>query len=124
MARLAFIDVTLSIFVIFTIMIISFPLLSHPISSCNGGCRDLNDCEGQLICINGRCNDDSDLGTRICKRTPSPAPGGGGGGGGCDQYGALTCNGGPSECDDRYHDNSELIVALSTGWFDNRWRGA
>ncbi|XP_048136944.1 kiwellin-like [Rhodamnia argentea] len=25
--------------------------------------------------------------------------------------------GGPSECDDSYHKNSELIVALSTGWY-------
>ncbi|KAK3411623.1 hypothetical protein EUGRSUZ_I00364 [Eucalyptus grandis] len=27
--------------------------------------------------------------------------------------------GDPSECDRQYHDDSELIVALSTGWFDN-----
>ncbi|KAL5764018.1 hypothetical protein ACOSP7_016370 [Xanthoceras sorbifolium] len=26
--------------------------------------------------------------------------------------------GGPSECDEQYHDNTELIVALSTGWYD------
>jgi hypothetical protein len=26
--------------------------------------------------------------------------------------------GGPSECDGRYHTNSELIVALSTGWYN------
>ncbi|KAI6695794.1 hypothetical protein NL676_023504 [Syzygium grande] len=24
---------------------------------------------------------------------------------------------GPAECDDSYHENSELIVALSTGWY-------
>jgi|UniRef100_A0A2N9H9P9 hypothetical protein len=27
--------------------------------------------------------------------------------------------GSPSECDDKYHDNSERVVALSTGWYDN-----
>ncbi|EXC22900.1 hypothetical protein L484_007509 [Morus notabilis] len=140
MARFAFLDVSLSL--IFNILI-SQSLPSHAISSCYGSCRDLNDCEGQLICINGKCNDDTDLGTRICRRTPAP-------GGGCKQYGTLTCDGntyptyrcsppvtsstqakltnndfseggdggGPSECDDRYHSNSERIVALSTGWYD------
>ncbi|KAH1222199.1 Kiwellin [Glycine max] len=24
-----------------------------------------------------------------------------------------------SQCDEQFHDNSELVVALSTGWFDN-----
>uniref|UniRef100_A0A0D9VIQ6 RlpA-like protein double-psi beta-barrel domain-containing protein n=1 Tax=Leersia perrieri TaxID=77586 RepID=A0A0D9VIQ6_9ORYZ len=27
--------------------------------------------------------------------------------------------GGPSECDDDYHQNTELVVALSTGWYAN-----
>ncbi|EXC22905.1 hypothetical protein L484_007514 [Morus notabilis] len=143
MARLAFLDVSLS-FLLFIIMISTLPLPSHAISSCNGPCRDLNDCEGQLICINGKCNDDPDIGIRIC---PFPAPGGGG----CKQYSTLTCNGrtyptykcsppvtsstpakltnndfsagwdggGASFCDGKYHSNSERIVALSTGWFDN-----
>ena len=26
--------------------------------------------------------------------------------------------GGPSECDGRYHSNSDLIVSLSTGWYN------
>ncbi|KAF8013153.1 hypothetical protein BT93_I1127 [Corymbia citriodora subsp. variegata] len=30
--------------------------------------------------------------------------------------------GGPSECDNRYHSNDTPVVALSTGWFDNRSR--
>ncbi|EOY34419.1 hypothetical protein SCA6_010004 [Theobroma cacao] len=30
--------------------------------------------------------------------------------------------GDPSECDRKYHNNSELIVALSTGWFKGRSR--
>lgn len=62
------------------------------LSSCNGPCQTLNDCSGQLICINGKCNDDPDVGTHICS-------GGGGGspsppsGGSCQPYGTLTCNG-------------------------------
>ena len=27
--------------------------------------------------------------------------------------------GNPSECDNKFHDNSERVVALSTGWYDN-----
>ncbi|GMN24891.1 hypothetical protein TIFTF001_000728 [Ficus carica] len=71
---------------------ISLPLLSHAISSCNGPCRDLNDCDGQLICINGKCNDDPDVGTHICGKNPPPPPSGGRGSG-CSQYGTLTCGG-------------------------------
>ncbi|KAL6276154.1 hypothetical protein ACE6H2_019755 [Prunus campanulata] len=28
----------------------------------------------------------------------------------------------PSECDGKFHENTELVVALSTGWFDNKAR--
>lgn len=96
---------------------------SNAISSCNGPCISLNDCDGQLICIGGKCNDDPDVGTNIC--------GGGGGGGsspppsGDSTPAMLTLNdfseggdgGGPSECDEQYHDNSEPIVALTTQWY-------
>ncbi|XP_059291794.1 kiwellin-like [Lycium ferocissimum] len=105
---------------IFTIFISS----SNAISSCNGPCNSLNDCSGKLICIKGKCNDDPDVGTNTC----------GGGGGGSSPSppgptgstpGHLTLNdfseggdgGGPSECDEQYHDNSEKIVALSTSWY-------
>ncbi|KAG6742278.1 hypothetical protein POTOM_055568 [Populus tomentosa] len=50
---------------------------SHAISSCNGPCNTLNDCDGQLICIKGKCNDDPDVGTHICKgggSSPSSLP--------------------------------------------------
>ncbi|CAN1237082.1 Putative ripening-related protein 2 [Linum grandiflorum] len=30
--------------------------------------------------------------------------------------------GGPSECDNKYHSDEELIVALSTGWFERKRR--
>ncbi|XP_007051842.2 PREDICTED: putative ripening-related protein 1 [Theobroma cacao] len=30
--------------------------------------------------------------------------------------------GAPSECDNKYHKDSELVVALSTGWFNNKKR--
>ncbi|KAK9002986.1 hypothetical protein V6N11_060560 [Hibiscus sabdariffa] len=130
----------------FLFFIISSPLLSNALSGCNGPCRDLNDCSGQLICINGKCNDDPDLGTHICHgSTPSPPASGN-----CQPSGSLRCGsqtyptytcsppvtsstrakltnndfsqggdgGGPSECDEHYHENSELIVALSTGWYN------
>ncbi|KAH7542663.1 hypothetical protein FEM48_Zijuj02G0098000 [Ziziphus jujuba var. spinosa] len=132
--------------------IISFPLPSSAVSSCNGPCRTLDDCEGQLICINSKCNDDPDVGTHICSggggSTPSPPSGGGGGT--CQASGTLNCKGksyptytcsppvtsstkakltnndfseggdggGPSECYNRYYENSERVVALSTGWYN------
>ena len=125
--------------------LISLPPPGASISSCNGPCRDLNDCDGQLICIKGKCNDDPEVGTHICRgTTPSPQPGG------CKPSGTLTCRGkshptydcsppvtsstpakltnndfseggdggGPSECDESYHSNNERIVALSTGWYN------
>ncbi|XP_054813859.1 kiwellin-like [Prosopis cineraria] len=124
--------------------VISLPLLANAISNCGGSCATLNDCAGQLICINGKCNDDPDVGTHTCS-------GGGGGGGTCQPSGTLTCRGksysqyrcsptvtsstqailtlndfseggdggGPSECDERYHSNSERVVALSTGWYNH-----
>ncbi|PRQ30223.1 putative rlpA-like protein, double-psi beta-barrel [Rosa chinensis] len=134
---------------------ISIPLpYSTAISSCNGACKTLNDCAGQLICINQKCNDDPDVGTHICGRgggggsSPSPSPNN------CRPFGTLVCKGksypkyscsppvtsstkalltlndfseggdggGPSECDEQYHPNSERVVALSTGWFDNKSR--
>ncbi|KAI6685824.1 hypothetical protein NL676_031737 [Syzygium grande] len=125
---------------LFAVHVLFFSSPSHA-SSCNGPCQTLDDCDGQLICINGRCNDDPEVGTHVCGHSP-PSPSGGG----CQPYGTMQCHGksypkydcsppvtsstratltnndfskggGPSECDDRYHKNSELIVALSTGWY-------
>ncbi|XP_078442492.1 kiwellin-like [Wolffia australiana] len=119
------------------------PLPAAALSSCGGPCRSLNDCQGQLICISGKCNDDPDVGTHICGRS-------GGSGGGCGQSGSLVCDGvsyptytcsppvtgatqalltnndfseggdggAPSECDGQYHSNAERVVALSTGWYN------
>ncbi|CAI9105027.1 OLC1v1003856C1 [Oldenlandia corymbosa var. corymbosa] len=133
-------------FILFSLLIVSLPFLATA-ASCGGSCRDLNDCDGQLICINGKCNDDPDVGTHIC-RSGTP-PSGGGGGGSCQPSGSLTCagvtkptytcsppvtgstsailtlndfsaggdGGGPSECDNMYHSNTERVVALSTGWY-------
>ncbi|KAJ9178087.1 hypothetical protein P3X46_009999 [Hevea brasiliensis] len=126
-------------------MIIFFPPPSNAISSCNGPCRTENDCSGQLICINGKCNDDPEVGTHTCSGS-NPAPPSNGD---CKPYGTLRCNGksypkyscsppvtsstkasltlndfskggdggGPSECDDKYHEKTERVVALSTGWY-------
>ncbi|MBA0690916.1 hypothetical protein Goari_008567 [Gossypium aridum] len=130
---------------VFFFFIIYSPLFSNALSDCNGPCRDLNDCSGQLICIDGKCNDDPDVGTHICRgSSPSPPTGN------CQPSGSLQCQGqiyptykcsppvtastkakltnndfsqggaggGPSECDEQYHSNSERIVALSTGWYN------
>ncbi|OAY38048.1 kiwellin [Manihot esculenta] len=126
-------------------VIISLPPPSNAISSCNGPCRSENDCSGQLICINGKCNDDPEVGTHICTGG-SPAPPSNGD---CKPYGTLRCKGksypkyscsppvtsstkasltlndfseggeggAPSECDESYHAKSERVVALSTGWY-------
>ncbi|GAU15684.1 hypothetical protein TSUD_109420 [Trifolium subterraneum] len=69
-------------------IIINIPFLTNAQSSCNGPCNTLNDCSGQLICINGKCNDDPDVGTHICSGTPSPPSGGGGS---CQSSGTLIC---------------------------------
>ncbi|KAJ1425928.1 RlpA-like domain superfamily [Sesbania bispinosa] len=137
--------------------IINPPFLTNAVSSCNGACNTLDDCTGQLICINGKCNDDPEVGTHICSNggATSRSPGGGATSppyvsGNCQSSGTLECRGksypqyrcsppvsfstpailtwndfseggdggGRSECDDRYHDKSERVVALSTGWYN------
>ncbi|KAH1073679.1 hypothetical protein J1N35_026007 [Gossypium stocksii] len=37
-------------------------------------------------------------------------------------FGPKEDGGGPCECDNNYHKDSELIVALSTGWFNKKKR--
>ncbi|EXC22902.1 hypothetical protein L484_007511 [Morus notabilis] len=98
-----------------------------------------------LICIKDQCNDDPDVGTHICAGNSDGSSSDGcqpSGTYNCNGYSGntyscsppvtsstqaqLTNNdfseggdgGGASSCDGAYHDNSELIVALSTGWYD------
>ncbi|XP_021812312.1 kiwellin-like [Prunus avium] len=136
--------VSLSLILIY---IISLPLPTMAISSCKGPCKTPNDCAGQLTCINRKCNDDPAVGTHICSGGGGGGGGGGGnckssgtlncGGKSFPQFtcsppvtsstrAKLTLNdfseggegGDPSECDGRFHSNSERVVALSTGWYD------
>lgn len=130
-----FVALLLAFPIVISIALFSSP--SHAISSCNVPSQTLNDCTDRLVCINGRCHDDLDIGTQICCNTPLPSDGG------CRPSGTLYCHGksyqkyrcsppitstratltnsdfsksgggGPLECDGRYHNNSELIVALS-----------
>lgn len=116
--------------------------------NCGGSCTTLDDCAGQLICISGRCNDDPDVGTHICSGSSPSSPTGscsatsGNSDSCCNSNSChktscspavssstsaiLTVNdfseggdgGGPSECDGQYHDNSQRVVALSTGWYN------
>ena len=62
-------------------------------NSCGGSCNNLNDCAGQLICINGKCNDDPDIGTTTCQ--------GSGGGGGGGQNTCPSTNQNTGSCCDR-----------------------
>ncbi|KAH0712964.1 hypothetical protein KY289_008923 [Solanum tuberosum] len=82
MSNLAFLSL------IFTIFIST----SNAISQCNGPCKTWDDCDGQLICINGKCNDDPNVGTKICKSSPpsvpSPTPTNT-----CRPSGTINCNG-------------------------------
>ncbi|RVW22324.1 Ripening-related protein grip22 [Vitis vinifera] len=54
--------------------ILSLPFLALGLSSCGGSCQTLNDCEGQLICINGKCNDDPRSGLTYVEETRVPLP--------------------------------------------------
>ncbi|XP_059291774.1 kiwellin-like [Lycium ferocissimum] len=143
MANLAF----LSLCIIFTISISS----SNAISQCNGPCKTWDDCDGQLICINGKCNDDPNAETNICKNNPPSVPSPTTDT--CEPSGTVNCNGihpvyrcsppvsastpanltlndfsdggdggGPGACEGKYYDNNESVVALSTGWFAGRSR--
>ncbi|KAL9381583.1 hypothetical protein Peur_027240 [Populus x canadensis] len=105
------------IFVLVCVFFLRSIISSHAISSCNGPCNALNDCDGQLICIKGKCNDDPDVGTHICKgggSSPSSPPPSGN----CPLSGERGEGGAPSEFDERYHAKTERVVALSTGWYD------
>ncbi|XP_049936679.1 kiwellin-like [Nymphaea colorata] len=114
------------------------------LSSCNGPCSDLSDCDGELICTGGRCSDDPDAGTRSCTGAGSPPKDDG-----CNPIGPMVCEetsyptyacsasvssstnatltlnnfsrggekAGPSECDESFHDNSDQLVAQLSGWF-------
>ncbi|KAK6936077.1 hypothetical protein RJ641_033107 [Dillenia turbinata] len=136
-----------SLLLIFSILftILNLALLTTAISSCGGTCRTLDDCDGQLICIKGRCSDDPSVGSSTCRTGSSPSRPSGS----CRQFSTLNCKGksyptfqcsptvtsstpailtnndfskggdggSPSECDGKFHNNSESVVALSTGWY-------
>uniref|UniRef100_M1AEA7 KiTH-2 n=1 Tax=Solanum tuberosum TaxID=4113 RepID=M1AEA7_SOLTU len=82
MSNLAFLSL------IFTIFIYT----SNAISQCNGPCKTWDYCDGQLICINEKYNDDPNVGTKICKSSPpsvpSPTPTNT-----CRPSGTVNCNG-------------------------------
>ncbi|CAI9105032.1 OLC1v1003861C1 [Oldenlandia corymbosa var. corymbosa] len=143
-----------SFFIFMINVVVFFPSLATAVS-CGGSCKNLDDCDGQLSCINGKCNDDPDVGTDTCGagRTSPSTPSGPGSStsDGCRPSGSFTCNGqrkstftcsppvtgstpailtlndfdrngdggAPSECDESFHDNSERVVALSTGWYSD-----
>ncbi|CAI9105037.1 OLC1v1003866C1 [Oldenlandia corymbosa var. corymbosa] len=66
-------SITFSFFILMISTIGFLPFQATAVS-CGGSCRTLNDCDGQLICINGKCNDDPDVGTHICSSNPTSSP--------------------------------------------------
>ncbi|RVW22313.1 Ripening-related protein grip22 [Vitis vinifera] len=71
--------------------ILSLPFLALGISSCGGSCQHLMTVKVSS-CIDGKCNDDPEVGTHInggSSITPPPPPPGT-----CQPSGTLACNGG------------------------------
>ncbi|CAL2235150.1 unnamed protein product [Prunus armeniaca] len=74
------------------LLFISLPHPSMALSSCNGACATHDDCAGQLICINSKCNDHPDL----------------------NDFSQGGDGRGAAKCDEQYHLNiHERAVALS-----------
>ncbi|GLJ25835.1 hypothetical protein SUGI_0494970 [Cryptomeria japonica] len=81
---------------------------------CGQSCETLNDCSGAECCSSSKTYPICDCSPSVFSKTP----------------GILTLNdfseggdgGGPSSCDDKYHANTERVVALSTGWFHGKSR--
>ncbi|KAJ9188825.1 hypothetical protein P3X46_000186 [Hevea brasiliensis] len=113
-------------FVIFNIIFFASP--SNALSSCDGPCQTADDCDGQLIRGGGWSPSSGDCqpsGSMPCKGksyttyTCSPPVT-------SATNAQLTLNnfseggdgGAPSKCDEQYHDKSEMVVALSTGWYN------
>ncbi|WOG87599.1 hypothetical protein DCAR_0206829 [Daucus carota subsp. sativus] len=123
------------------------PLLVNAISDCTGPCNNGDDCSGALICVNQQCTDDPDVETppicELASSTPDQVDDTCGPTGsltcGDQSYTTYTCSpavsastaavltlndfsqggdrGAESSCDEKFHESSELVVALSTGWF-------
>ncbi|MQM14711.1 hypothetical protein Taro_047647 [Colocasia esculenta] len=66
------------------------PSLTIAQSSSGGPCQTLDDCDGQLIRIAGKGDDDPDAGSHICSGGGG-GDDGGGSGSDCQQSGTLTC---------------------------------
>ncbi|KAJ6748336.1 KIWELLIN-LIKE [Salix purpurea] len=108
---LVYLSLLSSIFLYFTL------IPSNAVSSCDGPCQTLDDCDGQLICINGKCGDDPDGGAHTCSGGSSPSPPMDS----CQSSGTLTLKEATGEPHrsvmESYHAKTELVVALSTGWY-------
>ncbi|CAN1182240.1 Ripening-related protein grip22 [Linum perenne] len=137
--------------VIFLFVIISSSLLfvtADKPSGCHAHCHSSDNCNGQLVCKNRKCNDDPDVGTNICHG--GDPDDGDKKKGDCVAHGTMKCKnheyktytcsppvtkntkailtvnsfakggdgGGASECDNNYHSDKDEVVALSTGWYN------
>ncbi|XP_027344226.1 ripening-related protein grip22-like [Abrus precatorius] len=101
-------------------IVTNFPSLANALSTCYGPCTTEGggggsgggNCEpsGSLNCMEGSfpqytCSPPVSSSTQAILTHNNFSEGGDGGD--------------PSKCDGQYHDNSELVVALSTGWYNN-----
>ncbi|KAG0606762.1 hypothetical protein M758_9G165300 [Ceratodon purpureus] len=156
----------LALFLVGALLIIP-RIHAQTLKGCYQSCTLDNQCEGQLACMSGKCNDDPGVGTHICSKAPPPPQAAT-----CKPYGYLTagtitsneCNpnddpccvtghkygrfacsppitspattatmtvnsfaaggdgGAPGACYGKYYPDSERVIAMSTGWFDNNSR--
>ncbi|KAK4607017.1 hypothetical protein RGQ29_001009 [Quercus rubra] len=102
-------------FLIFNI--VSLPLPARATSSCNGPCETLNNCVGPFaFSQNSRIatvfifyeNKDAEFVFSFFTGPARPT---------LNDFSEGGDGGGPSKCDEKYHSNSERVVALLTGWY-------
>ncbi|KAI4978614.1 hypothetical protein ZWY2020_015367 [Hordeum vulgare] len=108
---------------IFLLVVLSTSHIASSLRPGLGVCR----ASGYLPGKSGNCEKSNDPIARMARDTRSTTAADSATG---DQKAVLTLNsfekgkdgGGPSECDNAYHSDEEMVVALSTGWFKNMAR--
>ncbi|CAN0898906.1 KWL1 [Linum grandiflorum] len=64
-STITFVTILIFLFVISSSLL--FVAADDDLSGCGDDCSSLNDCSGKLICKGGKCRDDPDVGTHICR---------------------------------------------------------
>lgn len=112
---LGLILITVAIICIFTIGRTSVAdascLHSGLLTGIAGTCIDLNNSE---CCLTGKKYKTFTCSPAVTRRTKATLT--------VNGFAANQDGGGASSCDGKYHNNTEMVVALSTGWFDDKKR--